>query len=120
MQDPFEAAEFFGVPEDALREPLPVDRAGLAAHPRECRLDGEHRGPAAAKQAMHDSIGVEQRHAEMPQHRRGGAFTHADRAGEAEDDHRVPMAPRVVRMAARNSRVTWTGLPNHASKPGLP
>src|SRR5262249_44821681 len=120
VQDRFEATQFLGVAKDALGETLAVDRTVLAAYPRKCLFDPAHRGAARTQQTVHDSIRVKQRDTETPQHRGGGAFAHADRAGEAEDDHRVPMTPRVVITAARNSRVTWTGLPNHASKPGRP
>jgi len=42
---------------------------------------------ARSQQAMDDRVGIEQRHAKPPQHCRGGALAHADRAGEAEGDH---------------------------------
>ena len=113
-----EPAQRRRVAEHAPAQPPAVDAAGLVAHPGKCRLDRADRGAARAEQPMHRGIGIEQRHAEPPQHRRGGALAHADRAGEAEDDHRG--AASVVSTAARNSRVTRTGAPNHASNPGRP
>ena len=118
MQDAFEPAQRLGLAEHPLAEALAIDAAGLVLHLREGRLDLPHRRAARRQQPVHHRIGVEQPHPEPPQHVGGRALAHADRTGEAENDHRGPV--NVVRTEARNSRVTFTGLPNHASKPGRP
>ena len=53
--------------------------------------------------------------AETTEHGGGGALAHADRAGEAEDDHRPPKLSTTRR---RSAGVTSGSTPNQAAKPG--
>jgi len=67
---------------------------------------------------MDDAVSVEDRNSKPPQGCRGSALSHADRAGEAENDQRGGAS--VPAIAALSSSVTRTGAPNQASKPGRP
>ena len=81
---------------------VPGNRASIAATRR----------AVAALQAMHDRVGVEHWHAFGGEHRRHGRFTHADRSGEAEDDHVANMSR--MRRKASNGR---SGRPSTAKWP---
>ena len=64
-------------------------------------------GAAARRvERVHDRIGVVDRHAEAPEHRRGRRLAHADRAGEAEDEGHAPASRCRRRSAARSAGVT--------------
>ena len=73
-----------------------------------------HRAAARRQQPMDRGVGIEQRHAEPPQHRRGGALAHADRAGQAENDH----AP-VPRQGRQHRGAQLAGHPHRGAEPGL-
>lgn len=118
MENGFEPAPSLAVRKNPRTKPAPIDPAALVTDAGKCGVDGDDRSSPGSHQPVDFGIGIEQRHAQAAQRRRGIAFAHADRPGEAEDDHRTPAS--VVRTAARSSRVTRTGLPNQASKPGLP
>jgi hypothetical protein len=65
----------------------PVDRAIFTLDTGESLLDSGNGLAALGHQSVHLSIGIVKRHAEPAQHRGGGTLTHADRAGEPEDNH---------------------------------
>ena len=117
MQDLLEPAQLLRTPEHLGAQHPAIDPTAWCFRRREGGGDRRD-GPAARpEQPMNRRIGIEDRHTEPPQHRRGGAFAHPDRARQAEDDHR---GASVVTTAARKSRVARTAVLNHASNPGLP
>ncbi len=119
MDQGFEAAQALGVAEHDGAQRRAIDRAVGAERPGKGLADGGGRSAARAVERMHAGIGVVDRHAARPEHRRGGALAHADRAGEAEDErpaHR--WLPRSATMRARKSGVTAGMRPNHREKPG--
>ena len=67
---------------------------------------------------MNHVIGIEERDPKPLQRHRRSALAHADRAREAQNDHRA--GAKLAIIAARSSPVTRTGTPNHASNPGRP
>ena len=114
MQDRFQPAQLRRVAENARPSAARSMPPASLRTPGKRRLDGRDRGAARRQQPMHRGVGVVQRHAEPPQHRRGGALAHADRAGQAEDDHR-PDPSEVVSTAARSAGVTC----DRGAEPGL-
>ena len=118
MQDALKLPQGGGISEHKPAQPTTIDPARRIAYPRKRRLDPVNRRAARTDQAVNLRIGIKEGYPEAPQRRRGGALAHSDRAGEPEDDHRA--ATSVLRTAARNSRVTRTGVPNQASNPGRP
>jgi len=118
MEDPLEPAQRRRVAEHPPAQLPAIDAARLVADIGKRRFDRPNRGPTRSEQPVNLRVGVEYRHAEPAQRRRGVAFPHPDRAGKAENNHRD--AASVASTATRNSRVTRTGVPNHASNPGRP
>ena len=84
-------------------------------------FDRAHRAAARRQQPMHLGVGIVQRHTAAAAASGQRWASHADRAGQAEDDHRMP-----VNVVGRPSRgcatpvAPGTGVPNQASNPGLP
>src|SRR6185295_10791881 len=93
-------------------ELLAVDGA-VERGPGKRRFDKADRGPAMIHQVMDAGIGVVHRDAHLPQGRCGGGLPHADRAGQAEDDHGMSFSTKSLRAG-----VTWGSTPNQAAKPG--
>lgn len=91
MHDRLKAAARPGVPEHRRAELRAVDTV-RPGRPRKRRLDRRERRAAGPLQPVHLRIGVEHGNARASQHRRDGRLAHADRTGEAEDDHRVSNA----------------------------
>ncbi len=77
------------------------------------RLDSRHCRAAGTNQLVNRGVGVEYGRTQILQHRGGRAFTHADGAGKAENNHGSDPS-----TWARNPAVTSGDRPNHASKPG--
>ena len=86
MHDRFEPLDRRAVADHALAELVAVDLA-VRGRARKRRLDRRHR--LALVKPMHDGIGVVHRHALLGEHFRRGRFSHAERAGETEDEHVV-------------------------------
>ncbi len=82
-----------------------VDASG-PGRAREMRLDLGDQRAFRALQPVHDGVGVEHRHAFLGEHAGDGRLAHADRAGEAEDDHRTSKRAqlRVSRRGTAASR----------------
>lgn len=113
MQDGFEPPEGGSVAEHPCAEGAPVDRP-VDDHARERRRDWRHGPTAAAEQAVHHGIGIMDGDAEAAKLRGRGALAHADRTGEADDDHRYVSRS----TSARRSGVTSGSTPNQAAKAG--
>ena len=101
------------VADDVLRQPGPVDhaiddRAGK-------RLLDERRGGAGIE-PMHRLIGIVHRHAGLGKQPRGRRLAHADRTGEAENDHVLARMSATTR--SRNSADTSGSTPNHLANAG--
>ncbi len=88
MDERLEPAQLDGLVEHAFGERGTVD-AGGTGRPREPGLDLGDQRAFRALEAVDDGVGIEHRHAFGREHPRDGALAHADRAGEAESDHRV-------------------------------
>ena len=83
--DRFEPRQRSRIRKHTGAEPLAVDRPVLA-DARKSGLDGGN-GRAAVERVNH-GIGIEHRHALVTEHAGRRRFAHADRAGQADDDHR--------------------------------
>lgn len=91
VHDRLELAQPGRVGEDDAPECLAVD--GTILHDaRKSLVDRRHGGTAACQQAMNGGVGIMHRHTHAPQHGRTGRFSHADRPGQADDDHRTGLA----------------------------
>ena len=101
VHDGLEALELAGLGEQRRGELLAVDLAG-GGRAGEGRLDGGHGG--ALVELVHLGIGIAHGDAERAQARRDRRLAHADRAGEADDQHQLPSMSATIR--ARSSAVT--------------
>jgi hypothetical protein len=101
-----------------LAEKPSIDAAGVRFGPGERIGNGPDSGAARREKPVNHSIGIEERHPKAAEHRRGSALSHADRAGKPQNDHCD--GTRLATIAARNSGVIFTGVPNQASNPGRP
>jgi hypothetical protein len=118
VKDAFEPIERRRVGKNALAEKPSIDTPSLRFGPWESIGDGPDSGAARREKPVNHSIGIEERHPKAAEHRGGRALSHTDRARKAEDDQCD--GTRLATIAARNSGVTFTGVPNQASKPGRP
>ena len=89
-----------GIVEHARRELAAIDLAVLRGA-RKRRFDRGHR--LALVEPMHHRIGIVHRHAGLGEEARGGRFSHADRAGEAEHEHDRKVLKRRL-FASRRQR----------------
>ena len=80
------------------------------------RLDRRDR--LALVEPMHHRVGIVHRHAGLAEESRRGRLAHADRAGEAEDEHHVVFARMSASIMARCSGITFGATPNQWVKPG--
>ena len=78
---------------------------------------GDERRGGAAVERVHGGVGVVHRHAERPEHARRHRLSHADRAGEAEDEGHRPLTMSAS-IKARSAGVTFGVTPNQRPKPG--
>ena len=90
-------------PSTLLRQSSARSTTPSTTVPGKRRLDQRRR--LAGIEAMHRLVGIVDRHAGLREHLRRRRLAHADRAGEAEHDHRF-RAPDRRRSAARSSAVT--------------
>src|SRR3546814_1521416 len=86
MHQRFQPLQFYVVTEHPLAERLPVDAARTGGAGKG-GFDPGHKLAARTLQAMHFSVSVEDGHAQSPKHIRDRRLAHADRSGEADDDH---------------------------------
>jgi hypothetical protein len=104
VNDPFEPRESLGIRKDTLAEKRAIDPTFFRANAGKFGGDRLHRRPARRQQSMHHPIGIEEWDAEPSQRLCCSAFAHADRAGEAENDHRT--GANVASIAVRSRSVT--------------
>ena len=102
------------MPTTRLRELGAVDHA-VVDGARETRLDQRRRG--AGIEAMHGLVGIVHGHAGVGKQLRRGRLAHADRAGEAEHDHVLPLDVGDDEFAQARP-ITSGSTPNHLSKAG--
>ena len=86
MDDGFQPREGDRIADDAPAEAHPVDGA-VDGHAGKGRLDGGHGGPARRIEGVDGMVGVEDGNAGAGEHRRRRRLAHAERTGEAEDEH---------------------------------
>ena len=118
MKNAFEPLQRRGGTKYPTAEERAIDPAAWSRHSGKGIGHSPDSGTTRRKQSMHYLIGIEERHAEAPQHRRRGALPHADRPGKPQHDQRG--GTRLLAIIARSSGVTRTGTPNQASNPGRP
>ncbi len=118
VKDAFEPLQRGYITKDPLAEERPINSASLGKHTRKGSRYLLNSAATGRQQSMHHPIGIKQRNPELPQHRRGGAFPHADGARKTEDDQCE--GTKVATIAARSRGVIRTGAPNQASNPGRP
>ena len=92
----------------------PVSRTNAG----ECCRNRCYRGATWLQQPVNYAVSIEERYSKPLQRHCCCALAHADRAGEAENDHWG--GANVTSIALRSSWVTCTGTPNQASNPGRP
>ena len=109
LQSPKRAA----VAKDMVTERRPIHRA-TPDNPGKRLTHRRHRRAPRAQQFVDHRVGLEHRHPEAREAARRRGLSHADGAGEPEDDHR-PVSPATT---ARNRSVTAGVTPNQAAKPG--
>ncbi len=80
----------------AIGKHQPAQRSAIdtrrARGPRKGGLDRGEQRAAGALETVNLGIGIEDRHAQCLEHRRHRRLAHADRAGEADDDHATSRA----------------------------
>ena len=86
VNDRLETVESVGLVEHPGRDRPPVD-APTARHARKGGFDGGDGGLVSFHQRVDRVVGVVNRSAQTSERTRRGAFSHADRASQAEDDH---------------------------------
>ena len=84
MNDGFEPLERGVIAEHAGGQFVAINLAG-GSGPRKRRLDRRHR--LALVKPMHHGIGIMHGHAFLDEEARRGRFSHAERAGQAKDEH---------------------------------
>ena len=102
------------IAKDATAETRAIDTAGNSLHARKRRRHRCHRRAPGRQQAVDRGVAVMHGKPEPAQHRGRRALAHADRAGEAKNDHGASVAS----TAARSAGVTSGRMPNQAAKPG--
>ena len=90
VHDPLELAQFVRLAEHRGAKLGAVEPVGPGCAGERC-LDRGQRCTARALELVDRGVGVEHRHVQSPEHRRDGRFAHADRAGEAENLHRITL-----------------------------
>jgi hypothetical protein len=115
MQDPLQPAERRRIAEDLAAQRLAVDpvRPGDTG---KGRLDRRQRPAARPHQPVDRRVRIIDPAAEPTQHAGRRALAHADRSGEAEDDHRAIASSTAARSAP--STAGASGGSNQAWKPG--
>src|SRR6516164_10666374 len=99
MDNLLKPGQSFRIREYLSSEQGTIDPALGARNPGKRRDHQGHSRAAGPQQSMNHTVGVEERNSEPSQRRRGSALAHANRASEAEDDHRADTKP--ASMAAR-------------------
>ena len=117
MKNFFKPPQRHGITEHLLPEQHSINPANLCFDIRKRSGNGRNGGSGRRQQPMNRQICIKHRHSEAPQHSRGGALAHADRAGKADNNQGYA---RVAMIVARSSDVTRTRAPNQASNPGRP
>src|SRR5690349_1049472 len=112
MKDAFEPLQRRRIAEDARTQLAAIDAALPIGNAGKDRDHSRHRGAPRRQEAMDGGVAVVDGYAEPAKHRGGRALAHADRAGEAENDHSVASTAR------RSAGVTSGILPNQAAKAG--
>ena len=84
MHDLLQPLDGGGIAEHALAELVAVD---LAVFGRAGKRRLDQRRGLAVVEPVHGGVGIMHRHALLGEHLRRGGFSHAERAGQAEDEH---------------------------------
>ncbi len=114
MDDRLQPQQRLVVGEDLFTQSVARDRAA-PDHAGEGRLDRRNGLAAGAEQAVDDGVGIPDPHPQPAEQFGGNGFSHGDRSGQAEDDHRAASA---CSRCARRAGVTSGSTPNQARKPG--
>lgn len=106
VHDRFKQAQSGEVTKHPRAQGRPVYRP-IPHRSGKCLGDSGHGLAAPAHRRVNGSVGIMQRDAEAPKHGRRGALAHADRTGQADDDHRASTP-----WVRRNSSSCSSGSPS--------
>lgn len=116
MEDRLKPPQSPGIAENNTSELTPINTASML-DARKHSGDGGDGSAARTHQGVHCGVGIVDRHALAFEHARRRRLAHANRPGQAKDDH--PPPPRkAARTWSRRAAVTSGSCPNHAVKPG--
>lgn len=102
MHDRLQSAQCRRVAEHPRAEPAAIDRA-ILHRVGKCLGNRSDRLATAPHHRMDRRIGVVHRNTEPAEHGGGRALTHADRAGETDDDGHFASTPWVRRKSSSGS-----------------
>jgi hypothetical protein len=117
VHDRFEPPDRIRIADELFRRASPRSTLPSTTLPGNACLDRRDR--LARIKPVHHRVGIVQRHAGLAKEFRRGRLAHADRAGEAEDEHQV-FAKISASIIARCSGITFGATPNQWVKPAPP